>query len=31
VHVTNLMHKLNALDRTQAVMIGIKRGLIEGP
>jgi DNA-binding NarL/FixJ family response regulator len=31
VHVTNLMHKLNALDRTQAVMIGIKRGLLEQP
>jgi DNA-binding NarL/FixJ family response regulator len=31
VHVTNLMHKLNALDRTQAVMIGIKRGLLDSP
>jgi len=29
VHVTNLMHKLKALDRTQAVMIAMKRGLLD--
>lgn len=28
VHVTNLLNKLNAADRTQAVTIGVKRGLL---
>ena len=29
VHVTNILTKLHAADRTQAVTIAIKRGLLE--